>query len=92
MFGRTTTDIEQTLTRMIEEARAVCHHDQYQMPVLMAKWMSEDRRFDGIPDKQKLAAEAMDAKSHGRELDLSARLRIDTQGAAGAPVIGRGYR
>jgi hypothetical protein len=88
MYGRTSRDIEETLTQMIREARIIAKHDQYQMPTLVARWMSEDRRFDSIKDKVALAQEAMDCKSHGRELDLSSRLKIDTQGATTAPVTG----
>jgi hypothetical protein len=32
----------------------------------MAEWMQNDRRFDNIMDKQSLAREAMDCRSHGK--------------------------
>ena len=89
MYGRTTNDIAETLMRMHDEARVQCRFDQNQIADRMAQWMAQDRRFDGIRDKLRLANEAMDARSHGRELDLSARLRIDPEGATTAPVIGR---
>jgi hypothetical protein len=86
MFGKTTDDIAQTLMHMQDEARTACRHDQYAMVKRMAEWMAQDRRFDSIPDKQALAREAVDCRSHGRELDLSGRLRIDTAGSATAAV------
>lgn len=71
MFGRTTTDIAATLQAMQDRARVECKHNQTAMAQKMAQWMSDDRRFDSIPDKVKLAREAMDARSHGRRLDLT---------------------
>jgi hypothetical protein len=82
VFGKTTDDIAQTLMHMQDEARITCKHDQYAMVRAMAEMMSNDRRFDSIPDKQALAREAMDCRSHGRQLDLTGRM---TSGA-NAPV------
>ena len=70
MFGRTTNDISETLMRMHDEARIVCKHNQTAMATKMAGWMAEDRRFDNIPDKARLARDAMDARAHGRVLNL----------------------
>ncbi len=71
MFGRSTNDISEVLMRMQDEARVVCKHNQSQMARQMAEWMSNDRRFDNIPDKHRLARDAMDARSHGRVLDMT---------------------
>jgi hypothetical protein len=85
MFGRTTNDIAATLMSMHDAARVECKHDQYAMARQMAQWMADDRRFDSVPDKEALAREAMDCRSHGRTLDLSGRMQ---SGATGAAVPG----
>jgi hypothetical protein len=89
MFGKTTDDIAATLMAMHDRARIECRHNQYAMAEKMASWMAQDRRFDSVTNKIGLANDAMDARSHGRELNLSGQLRVDTAGAATAPVIGR---
>ena len=89
MFGNTTNDISATLMAMHDRARLECNYNQYAIAPKMASWMNNDRRFDAFPDKLRLANEAMDARSHGRELDLSGRLRIDTAGAQTSPMIPR---
>jgi hypothetical protein len=88
MFGRTTDDIARTLMQMHDQARVQCRFDQNQIADKMASWMALDRRFDSIHDKAALAREAMNCRASGKELDLSGRLRIDTQGAGGAPISG----
>ena len=82
MYGRTTKDVAATLQHMQEEARTVCRNNQGQMAKQMATWMAQDRRFDGVPDKERLARDAMDARSHGRVLDLTPRM---TSGANSTP-------
>ena len=77
MFGRNTDDIARTLSLMLEQARSECRYDQGAMTRQVAEWMSQDRRFDSVPDKRKLAADALDAQQHGRQLDLTPRFIID---------------
>jgi hypothetical protein len=74
MFGRRTNDIEQTLMAMHDQARVVCKHDQYAMAKQIATWLRDDRRFDSIKEKEQFAAEMMDCRRSGRELDLTRRL------------------
>ncbi len=83
MFGKTTDDISEVLMRMQDEARIACRHDQRAMALKMADWMANDRRFDGIRDKAAFAREAMDARSHGRMIDLTTRERSNATGPVG---------
>ena len=83
MFGRTTNDIATTLMQMQDEARTVCRHNQGAMVKQMASWMADDRRFDSIADKEALAREAMDARSHGRTLNLTKPYKPNTSGPVG---------
>ncbi|MCP3382857.1 hypothetical protein NLM31_21045 [Bradyrhizobium sp. CCGUVB4N] len=82
MFGRTTNDLSETLMKMQDEARIACKHNQTEMARKMAAWMKEDRRFDSIPDKVKLAKEAMDARSRGRVLNLTEPYRPQAGGVS----------
>jgi hypothetical protein len=77
MFGRTTDDIAATLTRMHDQAREQCKYNQPAMARQMAEWLATDRRFDGIKNKEQFAFEVMDARQHGREIDLTPRFIID---------------
>lgn len=77
MWGKTTDDIAETLMQMQTEAQTVCRFNQTEMAKTMARWMGQDRRFDGVPDKEALARDAMDAQAHGRVLDITPRFRID---------------
>ncbi|WP_426418476.1 hypothetical protein [Bradyrhizobium genosp. A] len=86
MFGRTTNDISETLMKMHDEARIVCKHNQTEIARRMAEWMTEDRRFDFIPDKTKLAREAMDARAHGRVLNLTEPVRSNANSCVGYVV------
>jgi hypothetical protein len=90
MFGRTTDDIARTLTQMIEEARVACRHNQNEMARTIGGWLGQDRRFDGVGDKVSFAADAMDAKSHGRQIDLTEqRVTVgDTAYGRTAPIGG----
>jgi hypothetical protein len=74
MYSKSTDDIAQTLMHMQERARIDCKFDQYAMARRMAEFMANDRRFDGIANKEAFAREAMDARSHGRQLDLTERV------------------
>jgi hypothetical protein len=77
MFGRTTEDVAATLTRMHNQAREECRYNQPEIARRMAEWMQTDRRFDSIKDKEAFAYEVMDARQHGREIDLTPRFIID---------------
>jgi hypothetical protein len=79
MYGKSTEDIAQVLTSMQEEARIVCRYNQTEMAQQMAEWMANDRRFDGIKDKHALAVDVMDARQHGRQIDLTPRYRLDPE-------------
>lgn len=81
MFGRTTNDLSEFLMRAEDEARVRCRHDREAMARTMASWLEQDRRFDGM-DRLKLAKEAMDARSHGRILNLTEPV---TSGAMSMP-------
>jgi hypothetical protein len=83
MFGRNTDHIAATLMAMHDAARIECRHNQGEMAKRMAEWMADDRRFDSIPDKVKLAFEAMDCRSHGRQLDLTRRMTSGATAPAG---------
>jgi hypothetical protein len=89
MFGRKTSDIEQVLTAMHDQARVVCKHNQYAMAKQIAEWLRDDRRFDSIKNKEAFAAEAMDCRRSGRELDLTKRLRLDPTGGQTAGITSR---
>jgi hypothetical protein len=82
MFGRRSTDIELTLTAMLDQARVECRSDQYAMVRKVGEWLREDRRFDSIADKEGLAKEALSCRQSGRTLDLSPRLK---SGATSSP-------
>ena len=71
MFGKTTKDIAATLQAMHDQARVECRHNQGAIVTKMAEWIALDRRFDSIPNKTKLAREAIDARMHGRQLNLT---------------------
>jgi hypothetical protein len=89
MFGRNTDDIARTLTQMQNQARIECRHNQTAMAKQMAAWMADDRRFDSIENKEAFALDAMDARSHGRELDLTQRVTLgDTAHARTAHIGG----
>jgi hypothetical protein len=83
MFGRKTSDIEQTLMAMHDQARVECKFNQYAMAKQIAAWLSEDRRFDAIRDKERFAADMMDARRSGRELDLTKRMGTGATGPVG---------
>ena len=70
MFRKNTADISATLMKMHDQARVVCNHNHTQMARQMAEWMAQDRRFDHIQDKVAFAADAMDARSHGRTINV----------------------
>jgi hypothetical protein len=78
MFGRTTNDIGRTLDAMIDEAKVVCRYDQAAIAKQVARYMGADRRFDSVTDKEKLARDAYDARVHGRTLDLTPRVVLDS--------------
>ena len=82
MFGRNTDHLAETLTRMHDEARLECKFNHAAMARKMAEWMAQDRRFDGIADKEKLAAEVFECRRSGRQLDLTPRLK---SGATSTP-------
>jgi len=83
MFGRTTDQLAATLMAFQDQARIECRHDQYKMPRKMAEYMAQDRRFDSIADKEQLAREAIDARLHGRELDLTKRIGSNANTTSG---------
>jgi hypothetical protein len=82
MFEKNTKDLARTINLMQDEARLKCRHDQPAMARQMAQWMASDRRFDSIGDKEQLAREAMDARLHGRALNLTEPVTI-ASGATG---------
>ncbi len=86
MFGKTSNDISATLMAMHDQARVACKHNQTAIAQRMAEWMSQDRRFDEFKDKQKLARNAMDARSHGRVLDLVEPVRSNANSPVGYVV------
>ena len=86
MFGKTTNDISETLMKMHDEARIDCKHNQAAIAQRMAEWMGSDRRFDSFPDKVKLARDAMDARTHGRVLNLTEPVRSGANSYVGYTV------
>jgi hypothetical protein len=75
MFRNTPDDIAATLTNMVDTSHIVCRHNQAEMIKMMGEWIANDRRFDQVRDKQALAADILDAKSHGRLLRIEARMQ-----------------
>jgi hypothetical protein len=83
MFGPTSRDVEQWLMMAHDAARTECKFNQYEMARKMAVWIGQDRRFDGIKEKQAFAREVMDCRRSGRELDLTKRMGTGATGPAG---------
>jgi hypothetical protein len=89
MFSNKSTDVEQWLMAAHDAVRVECRFDQRAMARKMAEYLGQDRRFDGIADKEKFATEVFECRRSGRELDLSKRMRIDSAGGQTAGIIGR---
>jgi hypothetical protein len=89
MFGTKTTDVERWLTAARDQARTECRFNQDEIAKKMGQWIGQDRRFDGIRDKEAFAREVMSCRQSGKELDLSKRLRIDTVGGQTAGITSR---
>jgi hypothetical protein len=70
MFNKTDNDITRTLTLMIDRSIDECKYNQDAAKRLTAKWIAQDRRFDGY-DPNAVAREAFDAKTHGRRMELT---------------------
>jgi hypothetical protein len=83
MFNANTKDAARTLDQMIAQAREECRFNTGAMAEKIGGWLSQDRRFDHIPDKVALAREAMDARSHGRTLNLTDPYRPSATGQFG---------
>lgn len=83
MFGNDTKNAARAIDQMIIQARGECRYNQTAMAEKIAGWLSQDRRFDHVPDKLKLAREAMDARAHGRILNLSEPERPQGSGQFG---------
>jgi hypothetical protein len=78
MFDKSDEDLSKTLNQMQDAAYRKCNCNQTAMIDKMASWLAQDRRFDAFADKKALAREALDARSHGRYLDLSGKPKFET--------------
>lgn len=70
MFTKSKGDIARTMDTMCELARPAVNYDQSKAAQQVAEWMSNDRRFDHVPDKLAAAKSYMDARAHGRAINI----------------------
>ena len=69
MFTRDPRDLTATLAQMDSQARAKANCNQLEAKKIMADWIKQDRRLDGL-DPHRLAARVMECRSNGAHLDL----------------------
>jgi hypothetical protein len=87
MYGNTERDKQITLARMMETALTRQLGNHIEAKQLVAQWIANDRRFDGI-DPYKLAQRADERQSNGARIDLDdPRLR----GEPARPLTKDGY-
>jgi len=70
MFTRDPRDMTATLTQMDSQARAKANYNQTEAREIMAGWIQQDRRMDGL-DPHRLAARVQECRSCGAQLDLT---------------------
>ncbi len=69
MFDTSERDLIRTLGTMAETAIQRCYHNRTEARELVAQWIKQDRRFDGL-DPSKLAERVDQLRSNGAKLDL----------------------
>jgi hypothetical protein len=69
MFDPEEKDLAQTLSQMERQARERSNFNQLEAKERMARWVANDRRFDGY-DAEKLVERVQYCKSNGAALNL----------------------